>query len=261
VIKALVSLEMDLAASRAIRFSCQLGCFIQMEIQPVYIKESPPRNLSIGSGWARRHWEQEIVAQGEKEITEMLSSEVDFCSAWRPAQVILGDRDAELLGLIKSEPFDLYVEGIDLPWSSAWLHQRLQSNLFQGAHIPIALAPVLRKIYELLVLCPEPQDLQALAPALARLWSGCSVPISLAVPGGREAALQPELEKAQTGFKESGCQVSVQEGFPYYPTPPDDEFLRKYGLVALALKRGLKKDHPGLVWLSRVKVPVIVMLY
>lgn len=261
MIKALVSIEIDLAASRAIRFACQLGYFIQMDIQPVYVKESPPRQLSIGSGWARRHWEEEIIAAGQKEITEMLSSEIDFCPALRPAQVIFGDRDAEILRLIKAEPFDLYVEGAHFPWTGALLHQKLQSGLFQGANTPIVLAPVLRKIYELLVLCPEPQGSSALTPALARLWSGCSVPISLAVPAGMEAVLQSEVGKAKATLEENGCRVSVQEGFPHYPTPPDDEFLRKYGLVALALKRGLKKDSPELDWLSRVKVPLIIMLY
>jgi hypothetical protein len=252
---------MDLAASRAIRFACQLGYFMQMEIQPVYVKESPSRNLSIGSGWARRHWEEEMVAEGQKEITEMLSSEIDFCPALRPAQVIFGDRDAELLRLLKHEPFDLYVEGAGFPWTDALLHQKLQSSLFQEAPAPIALAPVLRKIYELLVLCPEPQGLQVLTPSLARLWRGCPVPISLAVPMGLEAVQRPEVEKAKTTLEESGCRVSVQEGFPHYPTPPDDAVLRKYGLVALALKRGLKKDSPELEWLSRVKAPLLITLY
>lgn len=261
MIKALVCLEMDLAASRAIRFACQLGYFIQMEIQPVYIKESPPRELSIGSGWARHHWEKEIVAEGQKEIAEMLSSEIDFCPTLRPARVVFGDRDEELLRLMEQAPCDLYVEGVHFPWTSAMLYQKLQSRLCQRASMPIALAPVLRKIYELLVLCLEPQGLRTLIPALARLWSGCSVPISLALPGGREAALRSEAEKAQKTLKESGCRVAVQEGFSYYPAPPDGDFLRKYGLVAMALERGLKKDSPELAWLARVKVPLIIRLY
>lgn len=261
MIKALVSIELDLAASRAIRFACQLGYFIQMDIQPVYVKESPPRELSIGSGWARRHWEEEIVAAGQKEITEMLYSEIDFCPVLRPAQVIFGDRDAELLQILKREHFDLYLEGAHFSWTSALLHQKLQSALFQGAQIPIVLAPVLRKIYQILVLCPDPEALSALTPVLARLWRGCSVPIFLTVPAGLESALQSEVAKAKATLEENGCRVSVQEGFPHYSTPPDDEYLRKYGLVALALKRGLKKDSPELEWLSRVKAPLLITLY
>ena len=48
MIKTLVSIEVDLAASRAIRFACQLGNFMEMEIHPVYIKEAPPREMSMG---------------------------------------------------------------------------------------------------------------------------------------------------------------------------------------------------------------------
>lgn len=261
MIKALVSMEMDLAASRAIRFACQLGYFIQMDIQPVYVKENPARELSIGSGWARHHWEKEIIAKGQREIADMLSSEIDFCPTLRPARVIFGDRDPELLQLFQNEAFDFYVEGAHFPWTALVLHQKLQSGLYQEAQKPIALIPVLRKIYELLVFCPEPEGLEVMTPALAQLWSGCTVPISLAVPQGREASLQPGIARTQAALEESGCRVSVQTGFPYYPAAPDDEFLRKYGLVALALKRGLKKDSPELDWVSQAKAPMIITLY
>ncbi len=73
MIKALVSIDVDLAASRTIRFACQLGYFMPVELHPVYIKESPPRELSIGSGWARHHWERELC---EGEPPRLLESQV-----------------------------------------------------------------------------------------------------------------------------------------------------------------------------------------
>ena len=101
MIKTIVSIEVDLAASRAIRFACQLGNFIPMEIHPVYIKEAPPRNLTIGSGWARRHWESELVQEGKQEISELITSEIEYCPVLRSPRVVYGDRDSEILKILK----------------------------------------------------------------------------------------------------------------------------------------------------------------
>jgi len=261
VIKALVSIEVDLAASRAIRFACQLGNFIQMEIHPVYIKAAPPRELSIGSGWARHHWEQDLIQQGKTEISELITSEIDYCPVLQEPRVAYGDRDGELEKIMEQEPVDLYVEGAHFPWNQAMLYQKIHSRLLQRAHLPIALAPVLRKIHKLLVLCLDSAGTLALGEVLPRLWSGCSVPVSLALPVGQEGMVQPEANRARQALEQAECRVSQEEVFPFFPSPPPDEYLRQYGLLALALERGIKKDSPYLEWLSQVKVPLLLVLY
>jgi hypothetical protein len=68
MIKTLVAIEVDLASSMAIRYACQLGNLINMELYPVYVKEPPPEVPTTGVGWVRRTWEREIVAAGKEEI-------------------------------------------------------------------------------------------------------------------------------------------------------------------------------------------------
>lgn len=263
MIKALVSIEVDLAASRTIRFACQLGNFMPVELHPVYIKESPPRELSIGSGWARHHWERELIQEGKKEISEWIASEIDYSPEVKVMEprVVYGDRDAEVLRIMEKEPFDLYVEGARFPWNQAMLYQQIHSRLFQKANLPIALAPVLRKIHQLLVVCLDSTGTLALGEVLARLWSGCAIPVSLALPPAQAGILQPEANRVRQALKEAGCRVSLQEAFPFFPSPPPDEYLRQYGLVALALERSTKKDSPYLEWLSQFKVPLLLVLY
>lgn len=261
MIKALISIEVDLAASRAIRFACQLGNFMPMEIHPVYTKEAPPRDLSIGSGWARHHWEQELIQQGKTEIADLISSEIDYCPVLKTPRVVFGDRDAALARLLEKETFDLYVEGAHFPWSQAMLHQRMHSKLFQRVQVPIVLARVLRKIYKLLVLCLDAAGTRALGAVLPRLWSGCAIPVSLALPAAPEGNLLPEVNLIKQSLDQTGHQVDLQEAFPFLPAPPTDEYLRQYGIVAFALERGIKKDSPQLVWLSEVKVPLLLVLY
>jgi hypothetical protein len=261
VIKTVVSIEVDLAASRALRFACQLGNFIQMEIYPIYIKEAPARNLTIGSGWARRHWENELVQEGREEISELITSEIDYCPVLQEPRVVYGDRDAEILKILANDPFDFYVEGAHFPWNPAALHQRISSGLFQRAHLPLALAPVLRKIFRLLVLCLEPRETQVLSQSLTRLWAGSAIPVSLAIPVGLENELRAPVEQVRQALAETGCQVEVLEGFTLYPNAPSDEDLRQYGVTAMALPREVKKDSLQLTWLSQAKVPTIIMFY
>jgi hypothetical protein len=260
LIKTIVSIEVDLAASRAIRFACQLGNFIPLEIHPVYIKEAPPRNLTIGSGWARRHWEKELVQEGKAEISELITSEIDYCPVLQDPRVVYGDRDSEILKILDKEPFDLYVEGAHFPWNPTALYQRINSSLFQRAHMPMALAPVLRKIYKLLVLCLDPRGTEALGQGLARLWAGSSIPASLAVPAGRESELQSPVDQARRELTEAGCQVELLAGFNY-PGPLSDQYFRDYGVLALALPRDLKKDNLSLSWFAQAKAPAIIMFY
>ena len=261
MIKTIVSIEVDLAASRAIRFACQLGNFIPMEIYPVYIKEAPSRNLTIGSGWARRHWENELVQEGKEEISELITSEIEYCPVLQDSRVVYGDRDSEILKILEKEPFELYVEGAHFPWNPTALYQRIHSSLFQRAHMPIALAPALRKIFKLLVLCLEPRGTEVLGQGLARLWAGSSIPVSLAVPADKVNELKSPVDQTRRELTEAGGQVELLEGFNYYPDTLSDKYFRDYGVIALALPRDLRKDSLPLNWFAQAKVPAIIMFY
>ncbi|RJR35170.1 MAG: hypothetical protein C4567_14955 [Deltaproteobacteria bacterium] len=261
MIKTLVSIEVDLAASRAIRFASQLNYLRHMEIYPVYVKETPPRELSIGSGWARHHWERELVQQGKAEIMEMISSEWEFSPTLKEPQVVWGDRDWELLKIMETEQFEVFVDGERFEWTPANLHRKLQSRLWQ--HFPgvIGIARVLRKIERLLVLCTEDKGVQPLVQKISHLWEGSSLPVALACPRSASPDLAQEAAKAKEVLAQAGCQVSFEADFPYFPELPAPGFLRTYGLVALALNRDLRKDSPELDWLSQIKAPLLITLY
>jgi hypothetical protein len=262
VIKTVVSIEMDVAASRAIRFASQLNYFIPMEIHPVYVKAPPSRDLSIGSGWARRHWEEDLVQQGKTEIIEMISSEWEFSPTLREPLVVSGDREAELLRIMEAERFDIFVDGERFDWTPADLHRKLHSRLWQRFPGIIGFARVLRKINKLLLLCTEASGVWPLVESMTRLWSGSTLPVMLAVPRGAPDDLTREAARAHEALNQTGCQASLPDGLRILSGAPGfPGFLREYGLAASGLKRDLKKDHPGLAWLSQAKVPLLIKLY
>jgi hypothetical protein len=264
MIKTLVAIEVDLASSMAIRYACDLGNLIPMELFPVYVKAPPPEVPVTGTGWVRHTWEQQIVETGKEEIHEMLASEEETCPLLQEPRVIYGDRDYELGKIVGHEPFDLYVEGAPYPCNPANIHRRLHSKFYQKLACPLIWLRVLRKIHQVLVVCPDLNGARAVLPAMQQLWAGCSIPVHLALPpqeGIPGDALRQEARKALGAMEAVDCVVQAKEVADWSSGGPDPAMLKDYGLVAIPLDRSVKKDHVRLQWLAQVKNPVMLVLY
>ena len=262
MIKTLVAIEVDLASSMAIRYACQLGNLVDLELYPVYVKEPSSEVPTTGMGWVRRTWERELVATGKEEIQEMLAAEMESCPVLKEPRVIYGDREYELLKIMEHDHFDLYVEGAPYPFTPANIYHRLHQKFYQHLGTPLIWLRVLRKINQLLVVCQDPADIKALLAAINKLWTGCPTPVHLGVvtPAGYSEALRREAAAAREELEAAGCQASMKE----IPAQTAGEILpevtKEYGLVAVCLKRDVKKDSPQLQWLSQVKAPLMVVL-
>ncbi|MEJ2672060.1 MAG: hypothetical protein P8168_07645 [Deltaproteobacteria bacterium] len=264
--KTLVAIEVDLASSMAIRYACDLGNLVAMELFPVYVKAPPPEVPVTGTGWVRHTWEREIVAMGKEEIHEMLASEQESCPRLQEPRVIYGDRDYELLKIVGQEPFDLYVEGAPYPFNPLNIQRRLNSKFYQKLSCPLIWLRVLRKIKQVLAVCPDLNGARALMPAIEKLWAGCSIPVHLALPpqegyGGPGDALRQEARRALEALEAAECHVTVKEVADWSSGGPDPAMLKDYGLVAVAVERDAKKDHIRLQWLTQVKNPLMLVLY
>jgi hypothetical protein len=264
--KTLVAIEVDLASSMAIRYACDLGNLIPMELYPVYVKAPPPEVPATGTGWVRHTWERQIVEMGQEEIQEMLASEQETCPLLQAPRVIYGDRDYELLKIAGHEPFDLYVEGAPYPFNTVNIHRRLNSKFYQKLACPLIWLRVLRKIHQAVVVCPDLMNARAALRAVSKLWAGCTVPLHLALPpmegyGGPGDALRQEARNAMENLEAANCVVQVKEVADWSAGGPDPALLKDYGLVAVALERTAKKDDIRLQWLAQVKNPLMLVLY
>jgi hypothetical protein len=264
--KTLVAIEVDLASSMAIRYACDLGNLIPMELYPVYVKAPPPEVPATGTGWVRHTWEREIVEMGTEEIQEMLASEQESCPLLQAPRVIYGDREYELLKIMGQESFDLYVEGAPYPFNPLTIQRRLASKFYQKLASPLIWLRVLRKIRQALVVCPDLASARAVLPAFSKLWRGCSIPMDLALPpqegyGGPGEALRDEAREALAAMESAGGKVEVKELADWSAGGPNPAGLKDYGLVVVALERAVKKDHVRLNWLAQVKNPLMLLLY
>jgi hypothetical protein len=266
MLKTLVAIEVDLASSFALRYACDLGNLIPMELYPVYVKAPPPEVPTTGTGWVRHTWEREIVEMGKEEIQEMLASEQESCPMLQQPRVIYGDRDYELVKIESQESFDLYVEGAPYPFNPANIQRRLHSKFYQLLACPLIWLRVLRKVHQALVVCPDLAGARAVLPAMSKLWAGCSTPLHLALPpqegyGGPGDALREEARKVLAAMEAAGCAVEVKEVADWSAGGPAPATLKDYGLVAVPLPRAVKKDHIRLNWLAQVKNPLMLVPY
>ena len=259
MIRTLVSIEIDLASSYAIRYACQLGNLMEMEINPVYVKGYYSQEPTTGIGWVRHTWEREIIKQGKEEIAEMIASEMDSCPTLNEPRVIYGDREPELIRLMAQEAFDLYVEGAPFPFNPATIHNRLRMKFYQRLKCPLIWLRSVRKIDQIIVLCLDTPGTKALTQALPRLWAGCPVPVHLGFPGDKAELAQAAAQAGEV-LKEAGCRTKVLEPLPPLTGGTGVEALDDYGLVALALEKGIRKDHDLLQWLPQIKAPLLLAL-
>ena len=261
MVKTLVAIEVDLASSFAIRYACQLGNLIQMEIHPIYVKFPSPEAPMTGVGWVRRTWEREVVETGKAEIQEVLASETESCPVLQEPRVIYGDREIELLHLVEQEPFDLYIEGAPFPFTPANIYKRLHAKFYQRLTCPLIWLRGVRKINRVVAWCANPQGAKVLVDTLGRLFASSTVPLQLAYPGTSGSDdMQAVTQKAVADLEADGCQAALGEALSLKSSDPLPDVIKESGLLALALEREVRKDTPQLAWLARVSTPLLLIL-
>jgi hypothetical protein len=264
VIKTLVTVEMDLASSFAIRYVCRLGQHIKMELHPVYVKSAPSVEPATGVGWAPHTWQRELIQMGKEEIQEMLAAEADSCPLMQEPKVVYGDRGAELLKIVEQEAIDLYVEGAPQRFTPRTIFKSLRSRFYQRLDRPFIWVRTLRKIDQALVLCRDVSGVRTLVRTLGLLWQGCPVPLHFAVPetgekgkAEPEALLREEVRRAKVELEAARCGPLREVPFTPVSGAPPTGLTDEYGLVVLTLDRELRKDSAQLQWLSEVKAPLM----
>jgi hypothetical protein len=266
VIKALVSIEVDLASSMALRLACQLGALVQMEIHPVYAKDSPPHEAAWGAGWASRTWQRELIEQGRAEISQLLASEQDFCPVLGDPRIVYGDKDAELRKIMQAEKADLYLEGVHFSWTPSDIWKALHRKFYQNLGTPVILVRALRKVNEVVLLCLDTEQADTLTRVFQSIWKSSSVPLTVAYPdegtsGASEAALKEAVARGRSVLEESGCATNVLRIPKRRPSHDVADILSEYALVAMALQRTVKKECAELQWLSQIKTASLLAFH
>jgi len=170
MIKTLVSVYPDLSSVIAMNYACRLSRFIDMGIQPIFIKEPEPGTRAPGVGWVRHTWENSLLGMERDAVDHLIESERTHCAILSRPQVLVGNRDDIILNNLLSGTYDLYVEGCLAGYEKSELSQRIHSKLYRNLPCPVIIARNLIELGKILVVLDDSVDIDRLLPAMIQLF-------------------------------------------------------------------------------------------
>ena len=257
MIKTLVSIDPDLASSIALRYACQLATITDVDIQTIHIHGPSSTGLAMGSGWARRTWEKEMVAEGKKEISSLLVAESSCSRALKEPLVKPGDHDTEILKELEQGRYDLYVEGGPAPFTPKTLARRLESRVYQHASCPVLQVPNLLPLSDALCIIRDDPGCRCAFKSLQRLFPGGRLQVDISLSSLRQtgdAALQEEgVRRVASEF---GWTIRSTREFHGSTEALVDEMIG-YGLIVVAMDRPIKSRGPLVELLGELSLPTL----
>ena len=260
MIKALVSIDADLPSSIALRYTCQLAKLKDVEIQTMHIHEPESAGAGIGTGWARRTYEKELVEDSKKEISQLLIAESGFCPVLNPPLILSGDREKEILTEIQKGGYHLFVEGSPAQEGSKGLNKHLRSHLYQHLTVPALLVQNLYPLRRVILAVESIKDLAPLFKAFGTIFTGVELELDLLRVGSGEGADRSTLEA-------TAKELAASYGYrilKVYPSIDDIDALARQveecSLVAtLVARHGISKlqQPPLLELLGRLACPTL----
>jgi hypothetical protein len=254
MIKALVSIDADLPSSIALRYTCQLARRIEMEIQTIHVHDQTTAGPGIGAGWARHTWEKELVEEGKKEISQLLTAESGFCAILNEPIVVPGDHEKEILAELGGGSYDLFVEGLPLTSSTNTLVKRMKSHLYQQISTPNLLVQNLFPLEHVTLMVADEKDLSLLIDCFSALFGSLELVLdAILLAQGELKHLEGQSWKLAKQHK-----GRIQRGFSSTETLKiAAQKIESGGLIATVLERSRKGGNPLLEFLAHAHCPLL----
>jgi hypothetical protein len=267
MIKALVSLDVDLASSIALRYACQMANLIGIELQPIHVEAPGREGRVLGTGWVERTWERTLLKTGLQEINRLITTERGSCPAIFPPKIAVGDPEEEILHELKEEPYDLFVKGELYTFTLTKFHAKVHSRLFRYAPCPIMMVNNLVHLQKVSLLLEEETEIQPLIETFLKLFGKVDVKADILFckfgPSRREAFRQnkePEtiLRAAEEMLSRQGRSPGKSEVKEETPEKLGD-LMRDYGLVMTSIHHDMGRKNPMAELLSHTPSPILLL--
>jgi hypothetical protein len=172
MIRTLVSVYPNLASVIAMNYACQLSQVIDMEIQPIFVKELEPGADAPGVGWVRRTWENSLLDTERDAVDRLIEAERSHCANLARPLVFVGERDNALLSNLMGGTYDLFVEGSLAGFEKSDFEQRVASELYRNLPCPVIIARNLIQLHKVLVVFDDEVNIDKLLLGLSNLFDG-----------------------------------------------------------------------------------------
>ncbi len=203
--KALLNLDENLASSIALRYAAFLSQLFDIELYITHI-EVPDRKEQAGTGWVRRTWENGLLDTGLQAVQRLLRTENVQCHFAGPPIVLVGNRDPEILRELKSDAYDLFIEGNTQSGDLAGFHNLLTSGLYSATPCPVMLVNNLATVDSVALLCGDDVDCKKLVTAYLALTGAADIEVELVYFKFQEDGELVFLDETEGGanFKAAG---------------------------------------------------------
>lgn len=267
MIRALVSLDVDLASSIALRYACQMAKLVEMELQPIHVEEPGREGRLLGTGWVERTWERALAKGGLEGVNRLIATERGSCPAIFAPKISVGDPQDEILRELKEETYDLFVKGELYTFTSTKFHARILSRLFRNAPCPVMVVNNLVPLQRVSLLLEEGAEIQPLIGTFVKLLGTADVVPDLLYckfrPSRRPAfhrAEDPEtiLRAAEEMLSRQGRRPGKSEIKEEDPDKLGD-LMGDYGLVMTSIHHDLGRKDPMAELLSHTPSPILLL--
>jgi nucleotide-binding universal stress UspA family protein len=263
--KMLVSIDVDLASSIALRYACQLADLIGAELETIHVEEPDKEGYSPGSGWVRQTWEKALLETGQNEVNRLINAEKTSCPVLPPPKMFVGDREEEILRELQRGSYDLFVEGELQTFSAANFHKKIHSRLYRYAPCPFVLVRNLVGLERLLILLHEGVDVGRLIPRFSTIFKGVKAEIDLAYCEFQKSR-EPSPGKEGDRDLDTAEKMLADQGWTPRkgrvlrdPAEKLGDFLKDYGLVVSSMHREVSRKSDLLQLLSRCPSPILLL--
>jgi len=263
MIKALLSLDENLASSIALRYTSHLASLLKLEVQVVHVEQPDKKHHSAGSGWVRRTWERGLQEAGHQVVQRLLKTEKVNCNFAGIPKILVGDRDSDVLEELRYGNYDLFLEG-DLNTSNvADFHELITSRLYAKADCPVIIVKNLIANPNVALLCGDGVDQNRLVAQFAKIFKTADLKLDLLYykfQEAREITFQDKdaaggfLGEAEAALVTAGCQVNDSRVVTGTPERVGD-YLRNYSLVASTFPT---RRSPRMEMLAHAPAPVLL---
>lgn len=142
MLKTAIAVDADLASRIAVRYACQMGRFLDLDISTLHAADPGEQGQAIATGWVRRKWEDAVVRDTMDQVVQLVKAEQAGCRILAPPLFLPPEqpRDERLARHLRSNRYGLFVEGLLHRFKPDHFMAKIGSRLYRNLPCPAMVA-------------------------------------------------------------------------------------------------------------------------
>lgn len=265
--KALISVNIDLGSSIALRYADNISGRIRPALYDVHVVDPKQAGTQPGSGWVQKTWENALIESSREEIRRFLEMEQVKLPSLKNPKILIGDRTESLLDELRHEQFDLFLEGVPPTFNPSDFHMLLNSRLYRLIPCPVLVVKNLVSFDTIALVVEKELDPQSFISCFFNIFNGKNFKVDLIhmdmIKSADPVATQTDgsgthLQELKKILVDKGITPNALMKIRGAPNDKVADMFRTYGLVVSSLMRSPRKNNPMLELLGRIASPVLL---